>query len=367
MNTVNEVRPVFKGMELTVYSSKNKRWLTLDQISEALGFQNNKHVNRLIQQHRDSMSDHVSTYHKEWGWKGNDPILKHTLIDYEGAFRLAEMINSPRSQEFLIFLEYELKNIMTKDPEQRQKAEAAAKQAHLESHSREWTMLTEIHDMLSSICKFFSPRGLRVETQAPPTLPPPEEKQTYGERVCRQCGQAFEAEVSSQVFCSRKCREKWYSPDEKQKRAVTKAPVVKKDPPPKTKTCQVCGQEYVPNSNVQKYCSEDCSLAGRYNRSSRAGYVCVQCGKSFVLPHGTGKAHRLFCSDDCRFQWFALKKAAAAASPRACAVCGNEFRPKQSTQVTCSPECSRQKNLNRKQQERQDAAAYRALVKAGKV
>lgn len=92
-----------------------------------------------------------------------------------------------------------------------------------------------------------------------------------------------------------------------------------------TKTCEVCHAEFERTSNRQKYCS-NCS-------NYRGSGVCVNCGKEFKRKPN---ASNLYCSRRC----FNAYKTREDMAKRDCPVCGNEFKPKRLGQITCSKQCS---------------------------
>lgn len=74
------------------------------------------------------------------------------------------------------------------------------------------------------------------------------------------------------------------------------------------KKCSICGKEFVPCSNNQKYCSRECSekaklqlMKQEYNASKvlKLCKTCVICGKEFK----TNYTHQKTCSTDCRKEY----------------------------------------------------------------
>ena len=61
--------------------------------------------------------------------------------------------------------------------------------------------------------------------------------------------------------------------------------------------CKVCGSEYTPNSNCQKYCSKRChdDEKNRRRRRPKEEGVCEFCGKSFIKNRSDQKV----CSSKC--------------------------------------------------------------------
>lgn len=68
-----------------------------------------------------------------------------------------------------------------------------------------------------------------------------------------------------------------------------------------TKTCAVCGKEFIKESRCQKICSDECRKVSkkiydiRHKNKKKEPRECRTCGKMF-LP--TAKTQ--FCSDECR-------------------------------------------------------------------
>ena len=79
---------------------------------------------------------------------------------------------------------------------------------------------------------------------------------------------------------------------------------------------------------------------------------CAICGKEFESCRVNAK----YCSPECRsraysdmaLEYYRRKKAGVQPkkhdyAPKKCAVCGKEFKPHSSSQLTCSSECSRER------------------------
>lgn len=96
----------------------------------------------------------------------------------------------------------------------------------------------------------------------------------------------------------------------------------------KAKDCQTCGQSFHPNGNRQKYCS----ACGR-----RGVARCEQCGAPFVITANTAGR---YCSRTCWGE--AIRKEDTKA--KTCSACGTKFRPRLSTQKTCSRTCGQADN-----------------------
>lgn len=90
------------------------------------------------------------------------------------------------------------------------------------------------------------------------------------------------------------------------------------------RSCATCGDSFQPTSNRQKYCSS----CGR-----RTAAICEVCGKLFkVNPTTTGR----WCSQEC----WGISRRAFDRKPRACEVCGDQYKPVKSDQRYCSKDCS---------------------------
>lgn len=98
-----------------------------------------------------------------------------------------------------------------------------------------------------------------------------------------------------------------------------------------TKQCVVCGNEFTPGSNRQKYCLSCTKYAGTAQ--------CKNCGKEFRRKSGTTGQ---YCSRRCAYDHHTRPDMAR----RPCPVCGKEFKPTRADQITCSHECS----LNRQRE-----------------
>lgn len=146
--------------------------------------------------------------------------------------------------------------------------------------------------------------------------------------VCKVCGKKFEqVKMGSRLYCSKRCANYIYAERaraayktkrqgnvRKYKRRKFIVPIIV------PKTCKLCGKEFVPHVNNQRYCSPECRKEVN-RRRFRAEYrrqreikpfkikrqlplpevsVCRCCGEKFKPSYPTEK----FCSDDCRFEFF---------------------------------------------------------------
>lgn len=137
-------------------------------------------------------------------------------------------------------------------------------------------------------------------------------KSTLAERTCRECGEAFRGGPRA-----------WYCPEcrtERKRRhgreAAARKRAGKVRPIGSTDTCAVCGEPYVVEGGLQKYCKQcapeavklidnaqsrdwNANNRERINELRRIGkytLTCKICGSSF---HGTSE-RCVYCSDDCR-------------------------------------------------------------------
>src|SRR5512142_56878 len=88
-----------------------------------------------------------------------------------------------------------------------------------------------------------------------------------------------------------------------------------------TKVCPECDQEFLANSNRQRYCSADC----RFRKAK-----CDGCGVEFQRTGPAGRSQR-FCSTTCYYETEARTR------NRTCEQCGSECVP---GNKFCSPECA---------------------------
>lgn len=102
------------------------------------------------------------------------------------------------------------------------------------------------------------------------------------ERVCKWCGETFEAASNTQMYCSKRCRANcWYHE--------------KKSPGQyaKNSQCVVCGSFYTAFSHKSLCCSHECRLKRRSGRP--VSRVCKECGSEFP----PSRVDQVFCSCRC--------------------------------------------------------------------
>lgn len=103
--------------------------------------------------------------------------------------------------------------------------------------------------------------------------------------------------------------------------------------------CVLCGEEFIPVSNTQKYCDDECRELGQsdYIRQAYATeteeylFVCPFCGETFA----PNRPDQKFCCKDCAKKFLALKKTHS----KICEICGKEFNTNRPAQQVCSIEC----------------------------
>ena len=67
--------------------------------------------------------------------------------------------------------------------------------------------------------------------------------------------------------------------------------------------CTTCKKEFIFYSDKihkGKYCSRECYFQGRWGKSIKINFKCIQCGKEFIEHKST---NRKFCSKDCQNKW----------------------------------------------------------------
>lgn len=74
----------------------------------------------------------------------------------------------------------------------------------------------------------------------------------------------------------------------------------------KVRKCEYCGKKFVVTDvgrllrGWSKYCSCECYLKARWNKSHKKVFKCKNCGKEFV-DYESNK--RIFCSKKCQYKW----------------------------------------------------------------
>lgn len=135
--------------------------------------------------------------------------------------------------------------------------------------------------------------------------------------VCQTCEKSFTVTNphSRQIFCSKKCRPE-------RKSTITQQ-----------RNCGMCGKDFVPKYDCQKYCSKDCKWKGfSVNRKVvKSRITCLTCGNEFVPRNETRK----FCSRKCARNVYPHVT-------RPCEICKHNFTtPYRFREVkTCGSECN---------------------------
>lgn len=129
------------------------------------------------------------------------------------------------------------------------------------------------------------------------------------------------------------------------------------------KVCPCCGEEFIPTSSHQKFCTPNCCYVYAQNKkkaereSERGDHLyrqrnCMVCGKLFWPTH----SQQTMCSDECRKKHHAEvtleayhRKQAEKINgghlypERVCEVCGKKFWPEGPATKICSEECRLEK------------------------
>lgn len=151
----------------------------------------------------------------------------------------------------------------------------------------------------------------------------------FESRTCEVCGQPYMPVRSTQRYCSDTCYTKAHNIRHGHARAVPLEP----------RTCEVCGQPFIPHRINQTYCSLKCQRwVNNHNRQRRNPAVvrtCVICGKQFE----TGRLRQRACSPECSEL---LRHPKVVREPKVCPFCGKTFTPnvRASNQIFCSKECN---------------------------
>lgn len=135
----------------------------------------------------------------------------------------------------------------------------------------------------------------------------------------------------------------------------------------KNKQCVICGKEFKPTNNKQKYCSDECRKVVKRDKYKRRYWedkakeccskhggidncpyddciceatnrnpVCKHCGKPFT-PKGRNQK---FCSVECRFEYRkAHKKKSNRVYIKECPICKKQFGATHFNQKYCSDGC----------------------------
>ena len=172
-----------------------------------------------------------------------------------------------------------------------------------------------------------------------------------GKRKCDYCGKEYEPKRADSKTCSKECRRALSFVQLKERVAAGKAS--HRMMAGKTRTCRLCGQEFVPTHAAQRYCGAECRMAYRtmaYRAAVEERHAaptdkkptverrCSYCGKVFMAYSGRSR----YCSPECA----AMAEGAAVdrsheARKAVCLVCGNEFTRYTSRNIFCSRTCAK--------------------------
>lgn len=104
----------------------------------------------------------------------------------------------------------------------------------------------------------------------------------YEIRKCRQCGHDFLAKRISTVFCSRKCHDRYWTEQKRDRRSVH---------------CLICGKEFLPaNKGPALYCSDGCRAKAKqqyYDNFHIRLHPCATLG----CTHKTRRKYCWWCRD----------------------------------------------------------------------
>ncbi|MFI3272334.1 MAG: hypothetical protein R3Y11_09590 [Pseudomonadota bacterium] len=169
-------------------------------------------------------------------------------------------------------------------------------------------------------------------------------------KICIVCGAAFYPRHSRHICCSDAClkqHKKAYMVAYNAKNKHEKGCHVYR------KTCPFCGEEFVTNRSVQKYCSILCCNTShaertlqRYHKNKKIIFykkVCELCGKNFTTTNNNKKT----CSFQCAYDMVAQKNRERNANKNKekehvvqCKRCGKVFKTHSRRKKYCSVECS---------------------------
>lgn len=229
-------------------------------------------------------------------------------------------------------------------------------------------------------------------------------------RPCSICGNQFISSHNLQKICSPECRkeqQRKYNFRHKAKHPHVFTQRSYSNLTTKVKECVVCGNAFMPSSNVQKTCSGSCRTihstlrAKNYKAAqaqsknpvekfcSRCGSKfipipthrticddckshkprkvnCIQCGKEFTK---SGKGAQLLCSDECKSARRTMLRSKYSLKQRkpdiqitaSCKVCGKEFTGNIGSRY-CSPKCKKQGKLDTTRKHRELDRERRVLA-----
>ena len=167
-------------------------------------------------------------------------------------------------------------------------------------------------------------------------------------RLCEWCGKEFPAKYKNSRYCSQGCRERarrkrshpdWYGGHEK------------------TVTCQVCGKLILSEKTNRKYCSRKCANKGKPSRKIRITNLTEEQRErirqknreKYRRAHPGAKTREELVMEYMeRRKATEEEKAARLAITYICEICGRPYHTLNTSQKTCSTECSKRwKNKQR--------------------
>ena len=111
----------------------------------------------------------------------------------------------------------------------------------------------------------------------------------------------------------------------------------------KSKICDQCGNEFMPQKSTQRFCTKECANTYKYPKYYTDRY-CVYCGSKL------GKGRKKYCSRECQWRAANLKRSKKPITKK-CQVCGKEFSPYTSLDKFCSANC-RIESMKKKRDQR---------------
>lgn len=119
------------------------------------------------------------------------------------------------------------------------------------------------------------------------------------ERICENCGETFRRRAdkhNAARFCSRKCG---YTSLAVTRELIKKAKALTVKFSVIRCVCRICGCRFNSKSIVASYCSSECRHRAQWERRGvdASDKTCVWCSKTFVVTYG--RAHAVYCSDEC--------------------------------------------------------------------
>ena len=129
------------------------------------------------------------------------------------------------------------------------------------------------------------------------------------DKVCKLCGKQFEPKDNRQKYCSKKCA------DNAQKSYIREyCKHYKRTSGPTVVKCQYCGKEFIKNSKQRKYCSIECSMASQLKKMRDSNKMLRMLGSEPNTNANDGELR--------------------------CAICGNIINPASRRKLYCSFECA---------------------------